>query len=524
MPVTLTTKDSDIEINKSKENIDWILFGIGSGTLLIAVCIIVIFPESSATSIESLYQRVTSQFGTLFVYAAVLTLGFLLYIAISQYGNVVLGDSAQPAYSHFSWASMLFCAGIGASLIYWGATEWTFYFVEPPFGIEPRSDEAITWAMSYGIFHWGPIGWAFYCLPALALACSYHVKKIPALRLSSACSAVLGNKVDKWPGRTIDLFFIVGVLGTAATGMGFGTSLISSVINELTGIEDGILLQASILFLATVLIAFSVYKGLDKGIRILSTLNATLALIFVLFILLVGPTRFIFEMGTVALGNVAQNFITMLFWTDPLEQGDFVESWTIFYWAWWLAMGPFIGMFVCKISEGRTVRQLIFGMLGWGSVGCALFFVVLGNYALSLELAGDFPVIQQAIEASPSVAIAGIIALLPAGSFWLIYIAIVGLIFMATTYDSASYTIAAGTTRQLTEHQHPARWNRVFWAIALGLLPVSLLFIGGLRELQTASLVASFPLLIIYLILASSILRWLREFKLAGKTQRVPIK
>ena len=155
-------------------------------------------------------------------------------------------------------------------------------------------------------------------------------------------------------------------------------------------------------------------------------------------------------MGTVALGNVAQNFITMLFWTDPLEQGDFVESWTIFYWAWWLAMGPFIGMFVCIISEGRTVRQLIFGMLGWGSVGCALFFVVLGNYALSLELAGDFPVIQQAIEASPSVAIAGIIALLPAGSFWLIYIAIVGLIFMATTYDSASYTIAAGTTRQLT--------------------------------------------------------------------------
>ena len=229
-------------------------------------------------------------------------------------------------------------------------------------------------------------------------------------------------------------------------------------------------------------------------------------------------------MGTVALGNVAQNFITMLFWTDPLEQGDFVESWTIFYWAWWVAMGPFIGMFVCKISEGRTVRQLIFGMLGWGSVGCALFFVVLGNYALSLELAGDFPVIQQAIEASPSVAIAGIIALLPAGSFWLIYIAIVGLIFMATTYDSASYTIAAGTTRQLTEHQHPARWNRVFWAIAWGLLPGSLLFIGGLRELQTASLVASFPLLIIYLILASSILRWLREFKLAGKTQRAPIK
>ncbi|NKB34293.1 MAG: hypothetical protein GKR91_14475 [Pseudomonadales bacterium] len=181
-------------------------------------------------------------------------------------------------------------------------------------------------------------------------------------------------------------------------------------------------------------------------------------------------------------------------------------------------MGPFIGMFVCKISEGRTIRQLIFGMLGWGSFGCALFFIVLGNFALSLELEGTYPVIEQAVEVGPSTAIAGMVALLPAGNFWLIYVSIIGLVFMGTTYDSASYTIAAGTTSHLAEHQHPARWNRVFWAAALGLLPISLLFIGGLRELQTASLVASLPLLVIYLILATSILRWLREFKLAGKT------
>ncbi|NKB34292.1 MAG: hypothetical protein GKR91_14470 [Pseudomonadales bacterium] len=322
----MTDSNPKVEIRDAKENIDWVLFGLGSAILLSVVLVIVLFPEWSTSSIDSLYQSLTSNFGTLYVYAAVLTLGFLVFIAVSQYGNVVLGESIKPAYSHFSWASMLFCAGIGASLIYWGATEWAFYYVEPPFGVEPRSEQAITWAVSYGIFHWGPVGWAFYCLPALALSCSYHVKKIPALRLSSACSAVLGDSVNKWPGRTIDLFFIVGVLGTAATGMGFGTSLVSSAINELTGIEDGIYLQTTIIILATGLIAFSVYKGLDKGIRVLSNLNASLALVFILFVFIVGPTRFILEMGTVALGNVTQNFITMLFWTDPLEQGDFVES------------------------------------------------------------------------------------------------------------------------------------------------------------------------------------------------------
>jgi BCCT family betaine/carnitine transporter len=276
-------------------------------------------------------------------------------------------------------------------------------------------------------------------------------------------------------------------------------------------------LQFLIILLATLLIAFSVYRGLDRGIKLLSNINATLALVLIGFVLLVGPTKFILEMGAVAVGNVFQNFITMLFWTDPLESADFVESWTIFYWAWWLAMGPFIGMFVCKISEGRTIRQLIFGMLGWGSFGCALFFIVLGNYALSLELNGSYPVIAQAIDVSPSSAIAGIIALLPLGEFWLVYIVIIGLVFMATTYDSASYTIAAGATRSLAEHQHPARWHRVFWAIALGLLPSCLLFIGGLRELQTASLLASLPLLVIYAVLAVSILRMLKEFAAAAR-------
>lgn len=499
---------------KTSANIDWFIFIGGCSVLLAVILPIVVAPDWSLEAIGVVFTLLTQKLGVVYVMAAIATLGLLLWIAMSRHGNVVLGGHGQPMHSTFSWASMLFCAGIGASLIYWGAAEWVFYYTSPPFGVEARSEEAIVWAASYGMFHWGPIGWAFYCLPAVALGCSYHVYEVPSLRLSAACHSVLKSYVERWPGKIIDLLFIIGLLGTAATGLGLGTSVVASAVTRLTGLEDGLGMQLVIIVVATSMIAYSVYQGLDKGIKVLSTVNAFLALLFILFVLIVGPTTFILEMGVTALGNVSQNFIQMLTWTDPLSKADFVESWTVFYWAWWVALGPFVGMFVCKISEGRTIRQVIFGMLGWGSLGCALFFIVLGNYAMHLELNGLYPVVKEVVEVSPSSAIAGIIEQLPFGSFWLAFVAVIGLIFMATTYDSASYTLAAGATRTLLEEEHPERWHRVFWALALGVLPLCLLFVGGLKALQTASIVASIPLLFVYLLLGISTVRMLQGLEL----------
>ena len=493
--------------------IDWFIF-IGGTLLLLAVVVpIVVAPQWSFEVINTSFNFLTQQFGIFYIIAACVIFVFLIWLSISHYGGVVLGpDGVAPSHSKFSWAAMLFCTGIGSSLIYWGAAEWAFYYTSPPFGVEPRSEEAVLWASSYGMFHWGPVGWGLYCLPAIAFCCSYHIRQIPVLRLSAACSSVLKDQTDRWPGRVIDLLFIVGLLGTAATGLAFGTSLVSSAVTRLTGLPDGFEMQLVILILATTLIAYSVYRGLDKGIKVLSVINATLALVLVAYVLVVGPTRFILEMGVTSAGHLMQNFIKMMTWTDPTGKAQFVESWTIFYWAWWLALGPFVGMFVAKISQGRTVREVIFGMLGWGSIGCALFFIVLGNYALYLELNGVYPVAQQAIDESPSAAIAAIIELLPFGAFWLIFIAIIGMIFTATTYDSASYTLSAGATRYLKPDEHPARMHRVYWAVALGFLPAVLLFLGGLRALQTASVVASVPLLLVYFILGWSIVKVLKEY------------
>jgi BCCT family betaine/carnitine transporter len=497
-------------IEANPQSVDKFIFSGGLLLLVVIVGSILIAPQWSAMAIERFYVFITTRMGVFYVIAAILTLGFLLFIAISSHGDLVLGPDDGPEYGRYSWASMLFCAGIAASLIYWGATEWTFYYIAPPFGIEPESDAALLMANSYGMFHWGPIGWAFYCLPAVGLCLSYHVCKIPELRLSSACREVLGKQQELWPGRLVDLLFIVGTIGTCATGLGFGTSVVSAALNKLTGIEDGFSLQLGVILAATGLIAFSVYKGLNDGIRRLSTINSVLALILIAYILLIGPTLFILEAGVTSIGTVTTNFLRMLTWTDPLQRADFVESRTVFYWAWWLAMGPFVGMFICKISHGRSLRELILGVLGWGSLGCALFFMVLGGYAQYLEVYGLYPVVAEATEISPATAIASIVSLLPFGSVLVLLVAVIGLVFVATTYDSAAYTLAAGATRYLSEDEHPPRWHRVFWAFALGTLPLSLLFLGGLRELQSASLLASLPLLFVYGILGVSIWRMLR--------------
>ena len=493
----------------SEPAVDWFIFILGATILFSVVVPIVVAPEWSTDVINLTYEFLTTRFGVLYVITAVSTIIFLVWLACSRYGRLQLG-SDKPAYGEFAWASMLFCAGIGASLIYWGAAEWVYYFTEPPMGIEPRSDQALVWAAGYGIFHWGPIGWALYCLPAIALGCSFYIQKIPRLRLSASCSSVIGKWSEGWLGRLIDLFFVVGLLGTAATGLGFGTSVVSAAIHNLTGWPDNIQMQFGVIGVVTLMVAYSVFRGMDSGIRVLSIWNAVLAIGLVLVVLLAGPWVFILEMAVTSVGQVFQHFVDMSTWTDPMERAEFVEGWTVFYWAWWIALGPFVGMFVCRISSGRTIRQVIFGMLGWGTLGCVVFFTVLGGYAMHLELSGLYDVIEVVKSDGPATAIAAMMESLPFGAFWLIYLAVIGLIFTATTYDSASYTLAVGASRSLSEGQHPVMWQRVFWALMLGLLPMSLLFLGGLRVLQTASIVASLPLIVIYGVMAVAIVRVVR--------------
>ena len=457
------------------------------------------------------FTYVTQDLGALYILFASTALIVLLVLAFGRHGQTVLGpEGSKPAYSTFSWAAMLFCGGIGSSVVYWGTIEWAHYYQSPPFSLAPESAEALQWATAYPLFHWGVTGWALYCLPGVAIAYAYHVGGAPTLRLSSASKPLLGELSEGPLGRLIDLTFMVGLLGATSTGLGLAVPLMSAILNNLTGIEEGFAVNCVIILVITALFALSVYVGLDNGIRRLSNLNIGLAILLLMFVMLVGPSVYLLETSMEAIGHTLQNFITMSAYNDSQGVNTFVGDWTVFYWAWWLALGPFMGMFITKISRGRTIKELVVCSLGYGTLGCVVFFAILGNYALYVQEQGIVPVLDILSSQGAPHAIVAVLDSLPGGALVLGAFGILCLIFAATSYDSSSYTLASAATRSLPAHEHPVRWHRLFWAFFLGILPITLIYLGGLRMLQSAMVIISVPLLVVLVILTMALFIGLR--------------
>ena len=484
--------------------------------LLLMCAPLVANPDESAKVISKLFLGITTHLGVVYLWAGVAVLAFCVWIAASRHGTVKFGDpDTPPQFSTYSWVSMLFCAGVATGILYLGTIEWTVAYVSPPFGAEPRSLEAIEWATTYGMFHWGPTGWAFYCLPTLAIGHAYYCRKIPRTRVSTACHAVLGLQTDGPLGKLFDLCFMIGLLGATGTSLGLGTPMIAAGVSEIFGVEESYKLTVMIAITCTLIFGTSVYLGLEKGIRRLSDVNMGMSLILLAFVLVAGPTLFILETGTNSLGLLAQNFVRMSTWTDPHSESTFVEDWTVFYWAWWIAVGPFMGIFIAEISRGRTIRQIVVGTITFGSLGCAVYYMILGNYALYLEINEIQSVVDVKENSGTAAAIISVIASLPFAGFVVPFFCAISLVFLATTYDSASYALASSASTSLVGGRAPARWHRLFWAFMLALLPTALLMGDPrgerLRSLQTASLLVSVPLFLIFIVMAISLVKSLRE-------------
>ena len=494
-----------------KHEVDWPSFSAAVAIITLVSIPLVLFPESGSKVLAELYGFISSKFGFLYLIAGMAALILLLWLALGRYGKIRLaaGDE-QPEFGDFSWAAMLFCAGVGAGLMYWAPIEWAYYIEAPPYGLEAGSTAAAEWAATYGIFHWGPTAWAFYCLPTIAIAYPYYVKKVPFLRLSTGCHYFFSGEEETRAERLIDWLFMIGLLGGAGTSLGFSTPMIAACIARITGWEADFGLEFAVVLVSVALFATSVWFGLKKGIKRLSDINMWLALMLLAFVLLVGPTIFLLKTSVNSLGLMMQNFIKMNSWTDAFTDSGFVENWTIFYWAWWIAYGPFVGMFVTRISRGRSIRQVILGMLGYGSLGAAVFYMILGNYGLHLETTGTLAVTSVLANDGGPAAIVAILGQLPFAAAVIAVFAVIALIFSATTYDSASYILASCATRRLRAGEDPDRWHRVFWAMALAVLPLTLMFVGGLKTLQTVTLIVSLPLIFVGVLMAVALVRQLR--------------
>ncbi|WP_257263616.1 BCCT family transporter [Endozoicomonas sp. ONNA2] len=474
----------------------------GAVILLISVVVpLALFPDEGAHWIAIAKTFMTDSMGVLYLGLGLAAVVFMTYVIFSDIGQIKLGDaSEQPEYTTASWAAMLFCGGIGASILYWGCIEWAYYYQSPPFQLEPGSEEAIYWAATYGIFHWGPVAWCIYMIPAIPIAYFFHVRKNPVLKVSAALMPVLGEERSKGPlGKLIDVLFIFGLLGGAATTLGLAAPLINEGITHLTGIPATNGSRIGVLLVCTALFAYSSYKGMDGGIKLLSNINFWGALGLLAFVLVVGPTLFMVETGLDAIGRMLSNFFVMATWAEPFggygtfEDTHFPQDWTIFYWAWWLVYAPSMGLFVARISKGRTIRQMVGGAIFCGSLGCAVYFIVLGNFGLSLQLSGQLDVVGILNAQGATTAIFSVLEQLPFSYLVIVLFTLLCIIFTATTFDSISFILASVVQTNVTED--PMRWNRLFWAFTLSLMPSVLMFMGGLATLQTAAIVGGLPLL-----------------------------
>jgi len=497
--------------HETPPRIDWATFIPAMLLVAIIALSLLIWPEQGAYYADYLRELVTRQLGWLYLILGVCALAFALWLAFGRYGNVVLGQpGVPPEYSDVHWVAMMFTCGIGGSLIAWGIAEPVFYMQTPPFGVEPLSAASMEWAHVYPIFHWGIMPWAFYAIPAVPIAYMLFVRDMPMMKISAACEPFLPKR---WPGfyaRSIDLIIALGILGGTATSLGLGVPLVSALVSELLGIPDQLMTKAVVLFVWFSIFGASAWRGLDKGIKILADLNMGLVFVCLAFILIVGPTLFILSTTVNSLGMLIDNFARMSLWTDPVLKSGFPEDWTVFYWAWWIAFAPYVGLFVGRISRGRTIRQVILGTLGWGTLGTTAFLAIIGGYAIHLEASGQLSLTTVLAENGMSVVSAKALAALPWGKLVLVIFISLSVIFYATTFDSASYTVASVCSRDLHNDQEPLRIGRLSWALALAVMALGLLVSGSYQVVQSATVVSSVPLLPILILMCVSLVSWLK--------------
>ena len=464
--------------------------------LLAVVLPIVVIPDSASSVIDAAFAFVTTKFSWFFLLGGFGIFITLLIIAVTKYGDVRLGGDT-PKYSNFSWFAMLFTAGVTAAVIYWSVVEWGYYIDGPPLNIEARSREAQEWALAYGIFHWGPVAWAFYAALALPFAYMIFVKRDTHIDMENMIRPACPKVTRGW-GTVLNLLFVVSLLAGVATSLGLGTPLVTQILSDLTGVSNGFGSQLFVVIVITVVFSWSVYSGLDKGIKNLSTVATIMMLILLGYTLIFGPTIFMLEAFSNSFGLILGNLVEISLWSDVTNQNaKFTHWWTVFYWAWWAVYGPFMGMFIARISQGRTVRSMIFGTISYGTLGAAVCFSIFGGYAMNLELSGVLEVTKVMKDSGNAAAITQVFASLPAGTLVLMFLGVAAVIMLATTFDSASYTLAMVSSKSLEMGTDPDRNLRLIWSVAIAILPIGMLFLGGLEPLKTASIVMGLPMMFV---------------------------
>lgn len=498
--------------DSSQPSVDWSVFTPAIVIVLVAAIPLILFPQEAASLITEWRNIILNNFLWLYLIIGLSALAFCGWLAFGRFAHVKLGaPGEEPEYSNTHWVAMMFTAAIGASVIAWGFAEPIFYLQTPPLHIEIGSSKSFEWAHMYPLLHWGLIPWAFYTVPAVPIAYMLYVRRSKTLRISSACDGALPNAGREQIKTVIDILIVLGIVSGVATTLGLGVPLLSAMLTTLLGMEETMLIKLSVLALWAGLFGASVYRGLKQGIKLLADINIVLGIVALLFVLFAGPTLFILDLTVNSIGLMFNNFLSTATWTDPIEKGSFPKDWTGFYWAWWLAYTGMVGLFFGRISRGRTIRQVVLGIIGWGCLGTWLFLAIMGGYALYLESQGIMDVQAILSNQGMSYVNALLIANLPYGKIVLAVFCILILVFGATTIDSSAFVLACVCAKNLGNDQEPKRWTRMAWAGLLALLTAGIIQSGALSAVQSITVLGSLPLIPIVILLSLSLMRWLEK-------------
>lgn len=469
-----------------------------------AICLVFIIwmaavPEAAGNAINAALNFINTTFGWLYLLLVTLFVLVCFILAFSKYGKIKLGkDDDVPEYSTFSWFAMLFSAAMGIGLIFWSIAEPMSYFAAPPVG-EANTVATAQWSLRQTIFHWGLHPWSIYAITGMALAYFSFRKDLPA-RISSIFEPVLGkDNLNGGYAKAIDIFAVIATVAGVATSLGFGAMQINGGLNYLLGMEISNANAVLVIAVVTVLFIISAVTGIKKGILILSNINMSLMSILMLFLLITGPTLYILNSIVSATGDYLQNLLWLSFYADPngvyAEQAgyDWVGGWTVFYWAWWISWGPFVGGFIARISKGRTVKEFVMGVLIAPVLLSILWLGVFGSTALHIDLFGAGG-IAEAVAADQTSALFITLNHLPGGGIFAIVATILIATFFITSADSATFCMGMYTSGGALE---PDTGLKVFWGVIEGAVTAALVVSGGIAALKASSILTAFPFMLI---------------------------
>ncbi|ENU21026.1 hypothetical protein F994_00494 [Acinetobacter bohemicus ANC 3994] len=470
--------------------------------IVIFLAVVVLAPNSFELITQQLNQWVTDSFSWFYVLSVAIFLILLIYIALSDMGKIKLGpDHSQPAYSNVSWFAMLFTAGMGIGLMFFGVAEPVMHYVSPPTG-EAETIQSAQQAMRVTFFHWGLHAWAIYTVVGLSLAYFAYRHNLP-LKIRSSLYPIIGKKIYGPLGDAVDTFATIGTVFGVATTLGFGVTQINAGLNYLFGIEQSATIQVILIVVVSAMASMSVFLGLDKGIKRLSELNLILALILLLFVFFASSSIYLLQTTIQNAGQYISNLFAMTFNLYAYQPNGWIGGWTIMYWAWWISWSPFVGMFIARVSKGRSIREFIVGVLLIPTGFTLIWMGFMGNAALYSILHEANHALVLAVQQDSSVALFEFLHSLPFSAVMSVLATFLVMLFFVTSADSGALV----TDYLTAKSEKSPMWQRLFWTVLMAVLAIVLLLVGGLSALQSATMMSALPFTFILLLICWGLLK-----------------